>query len=66
MPDASYLLEEARALYQAARVARLRKLPLAAVQALVEAQGAGRLFGFIGEPRVKVLQLNLALDEIRR
>ena len=51
----------AAARYQAPRVARLRGRPLAEVQALIDAQVQGRLFGFIGEPRVNVLQLNLAL-----
>jgi K+-transporting ATPase ATPase C chain len=54
----------AAATYQAPRVARLRKLPLAQVQALIQAQAKGALFGFIGEPRVNVLQLNLALDDL--
>jgi K+-transporting ATPase ATPase C chain len=55
----------AAAMYQAARVARLRALPPAQVQALIERYSEGRLLGFIGEPRVNVLQLNLALDAAR-
>lgn len=55
----------AAARYQAARVARTRDLPLARVEALIETQQRGRLFGFIGERRVNVLELNLALDEMR-
>lgn len=51
----------AAAQYQAARVARLRSLPLAQAQALIDQHTEGRLFGFIGEPRVNVLRLNLAL-----
>jgi K+-transporting ATPase ATPase C chain len=43
-------------------VARLRGLSLAVVQQRIAAQSEGRLFGFIGEPRVNVLRLNLALD----
>lgn len=47
--------------YQAARIARARGLPVAQVQSLIELHTQGRLFGFIGEPRVNVLALNLAL-----
>lgn len=52
----------AAAQYQAARVAKLRSLPPAEVQSLIVQHSQGRLLGFIGEPRVNVLQLNLALD----
>lgn len=52
------------ALSQAGRVAAARKLPLEEVAALVAAHTEGRLFGLIGEPRVNVLALNLALDKI--
>lgn len=47
---------------QVARVAAARHLPQAQVAQLVAAHTDGRLFGLIGEPRVNVLQLNLALD----
>jgi K+-transporting ATPase ATPase C chain len=47
--------------YQAARVARARSVPLTQVQALIEQNTEGLLLGFIGEPRVNVLKLNLAL-----
>ncbi|MES2099216.1 MAG: potassium-transporting ATPase subunit KdpC [Pseudomonadota bacterium] len=47
--------------YQAARVAAARKLPIDKVQALIEQNTEGQRFGFIGEPRVNVLKLNLAL-----
>jgi potassium-transporting ATPase KdpC subunit len=52
----------ANALVQATRVARARQLPLEKVQALVAAATQGRDLGVFGEPRVNVLQLNLALD----
>ncbi len=56
----------AAALYQAARVARLRDLPLAQVQALIARYTQGRQLGFLGEQRVNVLELNLALDQLAR
>lgn len=55
-------ISRAAADYQLARVARVRQLPVAQVQAMVEAQTEGRWLGFLGEPRVNVLKLNLALD----
>lgn len=55
----------AAANYQAARVARSRGLPLARVQALIGAHTEGRLLGVLGEPRVNVLELNLALDALK-
>ncbi len=58
-------ISPAAARYQAARVARARNLPLAQVEALIKSHQRGRLFGFIGERRVNVLELNLALDETR-
>ena len=48
--------------YQAARVARLRGLSEASVAALVARHTKNRQWGIFGEPRVNVLQLNLALD----
>jgi K+-transporting ATPase ATPase C chain len=54
-------LSVAGANYQAARVAAARQLPLAQVQALISQHTEGQLLGFIGEPRVNVLELNLAL-----
>jgi potassium-transporting ATPase KdpC subunit len=55
----------AAARYQAARVARERGLPLAQVQRLIEAHTEGRDLTVLGEPRVHVLKLNLALDDNR-
>lgn len=55
-------ISPAAALYQAPRIARLRKLPAARVEQLIEAHTEQRLLGLLGEPRVNVLALNLALD----
>ena len=55
-------ISRAAADYQAARVARIRGLAPEAVRALIERHTEGAWFGFLGEARVNVLALNLALD----
>jgi len=58
-------ISPANARLQAPRVARARSLPLAQVLALVRENTTGRSLGFLGEPGVNVLELNLALDKRR-
>lgn len=57
-PDVS----PAYARFQAPRIAQARGVPLARVEAVIDAQVEGRLLGFIGQPRVNVLAVNRALD----
>lgn len=57
-------ISQAAAQYQVQRVARERGLSQAKVQALVARHTRGRQFGMLGEPRVNVLELNLALDRL--
>lgn len=58
-------ISPAAAAYQVARVARARGMTSAQVEALVGEATSARQFGVLGEPRVNVLKLNLALDAAR-
>jgi potassium-transporting ATPase KdpC subunit len=53
------------AYYQAPRVAKARNIPVARVNALIVQTIQPRQFGILGEPRVNVLQLNMALDNLK-
>ena len=57
-------ISPAYAALQSRRVAAVRRLPLATVQKLVDDNTDGRSLGFLGEPGVNVLELNLALDRL--
>jgi K+-transporting ATPase ATPase C chain len=52
------------ALFQVPRIAKARNLPEDRIRQLVADNTEGRLFGLLGEPRVNVLLLNLALDQL--
>ncbi|SAL42617.1 potassium-transporting ATPase subunit KdpC [Caballeronia humi] len=58
-------ISPAAAAYQIDRVAKARKLSRNDVDALVQRNTSGRQFGVLGEARVNVLKLNLALDELK-
>jgi K+-transporting ATPase ATPase C chain len=55
----------AAAEFQVPRIARERNMTAEEVRTLVREHTEGRTFGLLGEPRVNVLELNLALDEVR-
>ena len=55
----------ASAYYQAARVARVRNIAIETVKSLIDQNTSGRVLGFLGEQRVNVLNLNIALDVIK-
>ncbi len=57
-------ISPANAAIQVDRVAAARHLPVAEVQTLVAEHTQGRLLGFLGEPTVNVLELNIALDQL--
>jgi len=57
-------ISPAAANYQADRVARARHVPIAAVRSMIAAHQQGPLLGVFGEPRINVLELNLALDQL--
>jgi potassium-transporting ATPase KdpC subunit len=59
-------ISPAAAEFQVPRVARERRMPESEVRKLVKKHTSGRQFGFLGEPRVRVLELNLELDELDR
>jgi K+-transporting ATPase ATPase C chain len=59
-------ISPAAAQYQLARVARVRGMSEDQVRKLVDAATTGRQLGVLGEPRVNVLELNLALDHAQK
>ncbi|MDA8438200.1 MAG: potassium-transporting ATPase subunit KdpC [Propionibacterium sp.] len=58
-------ISPAYAYWQAPRIAKLRGIPAATIDALIARSVQGRTLGFLGEPRVNVLDLNLRLAGLR-
>ena len=59
-------ISPAAAYYQVSRIARLRGIPKKAVEEMIRQNTQGRFLGFLGEPTVNVLKVNLALDEVKK
>lgn len=59
-------ISPAAAAYQAGRIAEARAMPIDEVKEMIARATQGRTFGILGEPRVNVLKLNLALDARRK
>lgn len=59
-------ISPAAAKFQAPRIAATRHIPLSQVMQLIDENTAGRTLGFLGEPRVNVLELNLALQRLAK
>jgi potassium-transporting ATPase KdpC subunit len=57
-------ISAAAARFQAPRIAAVRGLPLDQVMSLIDANTSQKTLGFLGEPRVNVLELNVALQEV--
>jgi K+-transporting ATPase ATPase C chain len=55
-------ISPAAAAFEAPRISAVRRLPLSTVRSLIDANTSGRTLGFLGEPRVNVFDLNLALQ----
>lgn len=55
----------AAANYQISRISRLRGIPVDQISELIDRYTSGRFLGLVGEPVVNVLELNLALDELK-
>jgi len=58
-------ISPAAAYYQAPRIAKIRQLPIGVINNLIKYQIRPRQWGVLGEPRVNVLEINLALDQLK-